>query len=73
MFNNIPPAELAKLSTLVNLEILDIGSNNLTGLPAELAGLHNLKILELLGNPIEQNDYYALLVSQLPADLQIMI
>ena len=46
------PAEIGQLS---NLETLNYSHNNITGLPNELASLkNNLKVFDLTGNPLSQ-------------------
>ena len=71
-FNNLPVEEIAKVATLTHLKSLNISSNNLGSLPLQLGQLRNLKTLDISDNHIEQDDDYAVLISQLPADLEII-
>jgi Leucine-rich repeat (LRR) protein len=70
--NDLSPKELSKLSALTNLEKLSLGNNKLTSLPQELVALQHLKELNIWNNNIEEDEDYATLLSQLPADLKIV-
>lgn len=49
-FNKVPPAHIAELGKLPSLTHLELGSNELSTLPANMSFLVNLKELNLSGN-----------------------
>ena len=50
--NQISGSLTSEINKLKNLEVLDISSNQMTGVPAEIGQLSNLKILDLSFNLI---------------------
>ena len=49
-YNRIPPGHLPTLGYLKNLQVLNIGSNDLCTLPSDLSFFHSLQELNLSSN-----------------------
>lgn len=50
--NSLEGALPAEIRQLVNLKILDVSNNKMTGVPAEIGQLNNLETLDLSGNQL---------------------